>query len=184
MMSQYEQEVVSWYTKQLDKQWFNKTREFTIRNLSPGLQQWPIVTMLWTVISNHFIAPALICKMWADAFLKYFGHVTAITVKSIRHRPTRLAILLSVLGLLVLGVTSSVTYLRDNFTSSFGPDVVYSHYNGSTPLEGVSFSPWILWVSHQPTSRLSCKIPHTQMLVTCVTLMYGSLAWQPFGPSM
>ena len=53
-------------------------------------------------------------------------------------RPARLAILLSILALLILGVSFSVNYIRSNFVGTFGPDSVYANNNGSTSLDGVS----------------------------------------------
>lgn len=74
--------------------------------------------------------------MWAKfPNLKYFGYVVTIIAKFLKRRPTRPAILVSTLVLLILGVTSSVAYVRSIFPSAVSAETVDT--NGGT-LQGVS----------------------------------------------
>ena len=122
-------------------------------------------------------AQALIHRMRT----KPFSHAMTITLGLIQRRPTRLAILLSILGLLTLGVTFSLNYIRSNFVGTFGPATVYTHVNASTSPEGVSLSRSSYPYSMLSYSSTGCPVRYVANPASRIDPL---LVWQLFGHSI
>ncbi|KAF8545674.1 hypothetical protein OG21DRAFT_1528329, partial [Imleria badia] len=108
-----------------------------------------------------------------------FSHVATITVRLILHRPTRLAILLSILGLLTLGVTFSVNYIRSNFVGTFGPGIVYTQVNASTSPEGVVLLATV-WSLDPDYGTMSVR-PLSLSKSRCFQVHSGQASWSVMG---